>query len=686
MTEEATSAESLRAQPHQAPAGAAERSAISAVPDDLHALRAVVEGTAGGIGQEFFRSLVRHLAEAIDVHYVGVCEFTGPHLGRILALWDRDHVVEGWDFDFTSSPAAEVLHSGLAHFPTGVSQRFAHHAFLVERGVDGYMAVPFYDNGGHALGFLSVFDERPMPAEPRRLYILRIFAARVAAEFERLRAEQRLQDSEAGYRDLFENAPNAYLIVGNDMRIVSANRRVTEMFGYPLEEVVGAVIHSFLPDTPDGMSRSVEVGRKHLAGEPVSGWELEMRRKDGRPLWIQLWMHPVRGKDGAVHTGRAFFVDITDRVLAEREQARLKAQNLYLQEEIKAAHNFEQIIGRSPALLDVLAHVGRVAPTDASVLVTGETGTGKELIARAVHSASPRKDKPLIKVNCAALPAGLVESELFGHEKGAFSGAIAKRLGRFELADGGTIFLDEIGEVPAEAQVKLLRVLQEREFDRVGGTAPVRVDVRVIAATNRDLLQEVRDKRFREDLYYRLNVFPIRLPPLRERPDDIPLLVHFLVSKFASRVGKRLDGVSRETMRRLQEYPWPGNIRELENVLERAVILAAGATLEVAPDLLPASVRTEDSGLRTEEGRPASSLLPQSSGLSPQSSSQATAAEAPGQTLPRLEAVERDHILKVLRHTSWVITGPRGAATVLGLNPSTLRSRIKKLGISRSPS
>src|SRR5262249_33024427 len=225
---------------------------------------------------------------------------------------------------------------------------------------------------------------------------------------------------------------------------------------------------------------------------------------------------------------------------------------------------------------------------------------GKELIARAVHSASPRKDRPLIKVNCAALPAGLVESELFGHEKGAFSGAIARRQGRFELADGGTIFLDEIGELPMEAQVKLLRVLQEREFDRVGGAAPIRVDVRVIAATNRDLLQEVRDKAFREDLYYRLNVFPIRLPPLRERLDDIPLLVHFLVNKCALRVGKRLDGVGIETMRRLQDYPWPGNVRELENVVERAVILATGSTLEVAPDLLPAPARPPQEPARPE--------------------------------------------------------------------------------------
>jgi PAS domain S-box-containing protein len=539
----------------------------------------------------------------------------------------------------------------------------------VERGIDSYLAVPFLDGAGNILGHLAVFDERPMPAEPRRLFIFRIFAARATAERERMRAEQRLQESETRYRDLYENAPNAYLIVGTDARVKGANRRLAEMLGYPVDQLVGASIHSFMPDTPAGKERSMEVYRKHLAGEAVSGWELELRRKDGRPLWVNVWMEPGRGVDGTVQASRSFFVDITDRVLAERDRARLQEQNLYLEEEIKSVHNVEEIIGRSPALMEVLANVGRVAPTDASVLITGETGTGKELIARAIHSTSKRRDKPLIKVNCAALPAGLVESELFGHEKGAFSGAIARRLGRFELADGGTIFLDEIAELPSEAQAKLLRVLQEREFDRVGGVAPIRVDVRVIAATSRDLHQAVREKEFREDLFYRLNVFPVRLPPLRERRDDIPHLVHFLVHKFGLRIGKRLDGVSRQTMQRLLEYPWPGNIRELENVLERAVILATGSTLDIAPDLLPAptAVSSEESGVRSEEEQ-----------------APAAAPQAPGQPPPTLEAVERDYILSILRQANWIITGPRGAAKILNLSASTLRNRMKKLGISRN--
>jgi transcriptional regulator with GAF, ATPase, and Fis domain len=353
-----------------------------------------------------------------------------------------------------------------------------------------------------------------------------------------------------------------------------------------------------------------------------------------------------------------FFRDNTERTLADGHP-RLQGPGKCLQERIRTTFDFEQIVGQSAVLLEVLADVRRVAPTDASIMITGETGTGKELIARAIHFASHRKDRPLIKVNCAALPAGLVESELFGHEKGAFSGAIARRLGRFELADGGTIFLDEVGELPTEAQAKLLRVLQEREFDRVGGTDPVVVNVRVIAATNRDPLKMVQDKMLREDLYFRLNVFPVHLPPLRERRDDIPLLVHFLVARFAGRIGKQFVGVAEQAMVRLQQYTWPGNIRELENVLERAVIRATGPLLDVAPN-----------------------CLTRSAPIAPP-----TAKPEPAKTEPlrTLREVECQHIRTVLAHTNWVITGPRGAARILGLPHSTLVHRMKKLGITRAP-
>ena len=292
----------------------------------------------------------------------------------------------------------------------------------------------------------------------------------------------------------------------------------------------------------------------------------------------------------------------------------------------------------------------RVAPTGASVLITGETGTGKELIARAIHFSSQRADKPLIKLNCAALPEGLVESELFGHEKGAFSGAIQRRLGRFELANGGTIFLDEVGELPLDAQVKLLRVLQEGEFERVGGTQTVQTDVRVIAATNRDLRKAVRDGQFREDLYFRLNVFPIELPPLRDRGDDIPMLAYFFVEKYAARIGRWVEGIDAETMSRLTGYHWPGNIRELQNVIERALILAGGPVLQIEPEVFATTAPLS--------------------------------LESPGPTAD-LKTLQREHILAVLRRVNWVIEGEQGAAKVLGLHPNTLRSRMKKLGLSR---
>jgi formate hydrogenlyase transcriptional activator len=643
----------------------------AAVREEVRALHAAVAGTAAGTGLEFFQSLVRHLAEAIDVHYAVVAEFPqAPPFVRTIAFWERDHVVDNFEYDFTGTPCAEIVHSGLVHYPSGVSRLFPMAAPLVQRNIESYMAAPFLDSEGNILGHLAVFDERPMPEEPRRKSIFQIFAARATAERERMRAEQRLRDSEARYRDLYENAPNAYLVIGTDAHIVSVNRRVAEMLGFSVEEMVGKHINNFMADTPAGKPRSQEIYKKHLAGELVTGWELQLRPRDGRPLWVNVWMEPGRGEDGSVQASRAFFVDITDRVLAEAEKARLHAENLYLQEEIKAVHNFDQIIGSSPVLMELLADVARVAPTDTSVLITGETGTGKELVARAIHSTSRRGDKPLIKVNCAALPAGLVESELFGHEKGAFSGAVARRLGRFELANGGTIFLDEIGELPPEAQVKLLRVLQEREFERIGGDSSIQVDVRVIAATNRDLLKAVKEKSFREDLYYRLHVFPVQLPPLRSRLEDIPLLVQFLVKKFSTRIGKRIDQVGRETMQRLQEYSWPGNIRELENVLERAVILAGGPTLEIAPHLLASPMAAVVEAKLTERDAASSPV--------------AAASSSPPASKPSLEDVERDYILDVLEQANWVITGPRGAAKVLGLNPSTLRYRMKKLGIARA--
>ena len=346
---------------------------------------------------------------------------------------------------------------------------------------------------------------------------------------------------------------------------------------------------------------------------------------------------------------RTAFADALQHALNEVESLknRLEAENVYLQDEIKLEHDFGDIISRSEALKKVLRKVEQVAATDATVLILGESGTGKELLARAVHNLSTRRDRPLVKVNCAALPANLVESELFGHEKGAFTGALARKIGRFELAHGGTIFLDEIGELPLELQAKLLRVLQEGEFERVGGGQTIKVDARVMAATNRDLKEEIAQGRFREDLYYRLHVFPITLPPLRERREDIPLLINHFVKKYAGRTGKKIESASQNLIAALQAYDWPGNVRELENVIERAVIVSHGKQLKL------------------DEGLPHRDL------------------DAAGSGIVTLEQMERSHIIKILQMTNWRISGERGAATLLDVNASTLRSRMEKLGIKK---
>jgi formate hydrogenlyase transcriptional activator len=363
---------------------------------------------------------------------------------------------------------------------------------------------------------------------------------------------------------------------------------------------------------------------------------------------------------GAVENALAF-----DEIEALKDK--LHQEKVYLEEEVRTEHNFGEIVGESATLRHVLNQVEAVAPTDATVLILGETGTGKDLVARALHDLSPRRARTLVKLNCAAIPTGLLESELFGHEKGAFTGAIAQKLGRFELAHQGTLFLDEVGDIPPELQPKLLRALQEQEFERLGSTRTVRVDVRLVAATNRDLAEMVADRRFRSDLYYRLNVFPVVLPPLRERPEDIPMLARHFTQRFARRMGRRIETIPDAVMDALARYPWPGNIRELENVIERAVILSLGPALHInLGDLKVSDQKSEVRGQRTvaDDVALTSDFRTPTSGL--------TLADA-----------EREHIRGVLRETGWVVGGPKGAAARLGMKRSTLQKKIKKLAISR---
>src|SRR5712672_300345 len=418
-----------------------------------------------------------------------------------------------------------------------------------------------------------------------------------------------------------------------------ANRTALEYWGLKLEDVMVANYRA--PVHPDDAAQMYAKRQEGLAkGIPFEN-ELRSRRHDGDYRWF-LWRYvPVHDEQGQILRWYVTGTDIDDR---KRAEDRMRNETFALREDIDRASMFEEIIGSSPALQRVLSQVAKVAQTDATVLILGETGTGKELVARAVHKRSRRAGGAFIRVNCAAIPPSLVASELFGHEKGAFTGAVQRRLGRFEAADGGTIFLDEVGELPAEAQVSLLRVLQEREIERVGSSHPIAVDVRVLAATNRDLEAAVERGTFREDLFYRLNVFPIRLPPLRERAEDIPILVEYLVDRFAKQMGKPIRNIEKQTLQRLTAYDWPGNVRELQNVIERAVVLSEGETFVI-----------DESWLPKRRGRPASTL-------------------ADG---------EKAMIEAALAESQGRIAGPRGAAAKLGIPRQTLEWKIRNLNIDK---
>src|SRR5580700_1660703 len=461
------------------------------------------------------------------------------------------------------------------------------------------------------------------------------------------RAEAKLRKDEEELRRMTDAIPQNIIVMNPDGKATYANRVVLEYSGLSLDDVQTddfreRVFH------PDDVQRLREERYKALSGTAPFENEQRALGKDGKYRWFLIRYNPLLNESGNVIRWYATGTDIDDR---KRAEDRLRNETVALREQIVRSSMFEEIVGSSEPLRKVLAQVSRVAPTDSTVLIQGETGTGKELIARAIHNGSKRANRAFIRVNCAAIPPSLIASELFGHEKGSFTGALQRRLGRFESADGGTIFLDEVGEVPQETQVALLRVLQEREFERVGGNQTVRVDVRVLAATNRDLGEAVADGTFRRDLFYRLNVFPIQLPLLRDRIDDIPLLVEYLVDRYAKKAGKRIRSISKDTLSLFRSYNWPGNIRELQNVVERAVILCDGETFCVDPSWLTPGAPT-----------PAASGVP---------------------LVEDLAEREKGMIENALRESGGLISGPTGAAAKLRVPRQTLESKIRKLGIDR---
>lgn len=460
-------------------------------------------------------------------------------------------------------------------------------------------------------------------------------------------AEQLHQGDQRQIRRIIDAMPQLIVALASDGSALYGNQAAADYFGFLPEEVGSNYLaRAFYPEDVAGAQE--ERQQKLARGVPFK-LEMRARRKDGTYRWLEILYKPLLGENGQVLRWYASAIDIDDRKQAEE---RVRSENIALREEIDRSSMFEEIVGESPALQVVLGNVVKVAPTDSTVLIIGETGTGKELIARAIHKRSQRASQTFVSVNCAAVPTSLIASELFGHEKGAFTGAIQRRLGRFELAEGGTIFLDEIGELPPDTQISLLRILQEREFERVGGSKVIRANVRVIAATNRNLLAAIDAGTFRKDLYYRLNVFPIEMPPLRKRRQDIPVLVEYFIERYASKAGKKIRGINKSTLERLTTYDWPGNIRELQNVVERSVVICERETLTI-----------DESWFSTPRQETAQADKPLAFRMS--------ASE------------EREAIETALARSQGRISGPSGAAIRLGIPASTLDSKIKSLRINK---
>jgi PAS domain S-box-containing protein len=631
-------------------------------------VRLIFEGTASSTGEEFLHALVRSLAEALGTRYAFIAEFS-PDLGTVnpLAVWDTDRFVEFDAWPTEGTPCADVLSGQVVLYASNLGAHFpSYTSDYASMGVDSFLAVPAIDAAGRVMGHLAVMHGEPIAASVEDMSVFRIFAARATAELERRRHIRALEASEQRLASILGTAMDAIITVDAERRIVLFNAAAERSLGCSADWAGGQPVDRFF-SRPLRKRFDDYLQRLDASGVAASHlWAadgLTAQRANGEEF-------PVEGTlscfemDGQRHY-TLILRDVNDRLEREREMARLELERDYFRE--RDAGRFGEIIGDSPAMRVVLEQLEPVASADTTVLVTGETGCGKELIAAALHAASPRKDKLLIKMNCAALPADLIESELFGHEKGAFTGATAQRKGRFELADGGTLFLDEVGELTAAAQAKLLRILQEQEFERVGGSRTLKVDVRVIAATNRDLGAMVTAGQFRADLYYRLNVFPLCVPPLRDRVEDIPLLAQHFLKFHARKLGKPLQGFTPDSLAAMQAYLWPGNIRELQNMIERACVLARGSL--VAVELPRGSV-----DLRPARAADAVKTL----GAAP-----GTGNATPEDDAASLEDVNREHILRTLAACDWKIEGRGGAAERLGLGASTLRFRMQKLGIRR---
>jgi formate hydrogenlyase transcriptional activator len=620
-------------------------------------IRHLLEGTSSETGQDFLRALVRSAAQAMDVAGVWVTEYLPERrVLRALAFWMNGKFVEHFEYKITGTPCELVVEEKrLVHIPERIIELFPDDADLPALNAVSYAGVPLLREDGTVMGHLSALDTKPMylPGEVESAF--RIFAARGTAELNRLRAEHAIRESEQRFSRLFDSAMDAIFELDEELGIERANGSAGELFGFTGEPLAHRKLTSLLSEGSAQKLASVigELGSTERPFAWVPGG-LEAVRTDGSRFAAEASVSRFNVERKVRYS--VILRSVQDQLAAESRLRELEQETAYLLNEIAEHQNQGEIEGKSQAIAEVITQVRQVAATPSTVLITGETGTGKELVARAIHQGSERAKRPFVRVNCAAIPAALCESEFFGHERGAFTGAANRRAGRFDLAHGGTIFLDEIAELPLELQPKLLRVLQEGEFEAVGSSQTRKVDVRVIAATNRDLAAEVAAGRFREDLYYRLHVFPIAVPPLRERGSDVELLARKFIERYSKKIGRAPLELTADCLRRLRAYHWPGNVRELENVIERAVIIARGETLS-----LRAVLPVEKLQVSRERKEDVSVV----------------------RTKGDLRELERETLLRALEQAEWKVSGDKGAAKRLGVPPSTLFSRMKALGIQR---
>ena len=624
--------------------------------DEHAALRRVVEGTASETGEKFFRSLVDNLTSSLGTMGGWVARLN-PDRTELCAisLKVRDRWWDNFVYRVPGTPCETALEERrLVHIPDRVLELYRDEPNLKHHGAVSYLGVPLFGADGQIVGQLSVLDDKPLPAEPRALAIFQIFANRAAAELQRLQSERVVAERETQLRRLLESAMDAIVDFDAGFSVALMNPAARRCLGRDEQKEPSFDLRGlFSPESRQRLERSAAELMRSDAGQS-SQWiagGLRVLTPDAEPFQAEATLSHYRLHERDRLT--LILRNVEERLTAEQRIVSLSREAQYLREELTSLQNYERIVGSSAPLSRALHEVEHVAPAETSVLLLGETGTGKELFARAVHARSKRRDKPLVKLNCGAIPHNLIESELFGHEKGAFTGATQRRHGRFALADGGTLFLDEIGELPLELQPKLLRVLQEGELEPVGSSRTISVDVRIIAATNRDLGELVKRGAFREDLYYRVNVFPIRIPPLRERERDIDELARVFLEKYARQLGRELAPLSEGALERLRGYAWPGNVRELQNVIERGVIVSTGGVFDI------------------ERALPGPAPPPPAQ--------KATRVH----TLSEMLALERANIERALAQTNSKVAGKTGAAALLGTHPSTLSSRMRTLGIKR---